>query len=186
MQIQLPEGRQPCEDGDGASGRCGRCLHPEYSEHPAHPAHPEHLALLGQRAHPGLAGHQGQQGACWPWPRHPPTARAGPHPSLEHSQAAGAAGGCCQDSDALLLLLLSAGQAVTAGNILVRQRGTTIHPGLNVGMGRDHTLYALVDGFVRYVRQPRTFNKPDRKFANIVPSRETKPTGTAEPVAPPS
>ncbi len=43
-----------------------------------------------------------------------------------------------------------AGQTVNAGTILVRQRGTRIHPGNNVGVGRDHTLYALIDGFVKY------------------------------------
>ena len=44
------------------------------------------------------------------------------------------------------------GQFVLAGNILVRQRGTKIHPGLNVGRGRDDTLYALIDGNVRFER----------------------------------
>lgn len=43
------------------------------------------------------------------------------------------------------------GQAVRAGNIIVRQRGTKFHPGSNVGLGRDHTLFALVDGTVRFV-----------------------------------
>jgi len=43
------------------------------------------------------------------------------------------------------------GEAVLAGNILVRQRGTKFHPGNNVGMGRDHTLFALVDGNVGFV-----------------------------------
>ncbi len=42
------------------------------------------------------------------------------------------------------------GETVTAGNILVRQRGTKIRPGTNVGMGRDYTLFALVDGIVAY------------------------------------
>ncbi len=42
------------------------------------------------------------------------------------------------------------GESVVAGNILVRQRGTTYHPGTNVGMGRDHTLFALVDGQVKF------------------------------------
>jgi large subunit ribosomal protein L27 len=42
------------------------------------------------------------------------------------------------------------GQLVNAGTIIVRQRGTRIHPGNNVGVGRDHTLYALVTGIVRY------------------------------------
>jgi large subunit ribosomal protein L27 len=43
-----------------------------------------------------------------------------------------------------------AGQTVSAGTILVRQRGTVIHPGVNVGVGKDYTLYALVDGIVKY------------------------------------
>ena len=43
-----------------------------------------------------------------------------------------------------------AGQTVNAGTILVRQRGTRIHPGNNVGVGRDHTLYALIDGIVKF------------------------------------
>jgi large subunit ribosomal protein L27 len=42
------------------------------------------------------------------------------------------------------------GQSVLAGNILVRQRGTRFHPGTNVGLGRDHTLFALVDGKVAF------------------------------------
>lgn len=47
------------------------------------------------------------------------------------------------------------GQYVAAGNILVRQRGTKIHPGENVGLGKDHTLFALIDGIVRYERKGR-------------------------------
>ena len=49
----------------------------------------------------------------------------------------------------------SDGQAVLAGNILVRQRGTKFHPGKNVGIGSDDTLYALVDGVVRFERLGR-------------------------------
>jgi large subunit ribosomal protein L27 len=45
-----------------------------------------------------------------------------------------------------------AGQTVTAGNILVRQLGTRVRPGKNVGMGRDYTLFALIDGIVEYER----------------------------------
>ena len=55
------------------------------------------------------------------------------------------------------------GQAATAGNILVRQRGTKIHPGNNVGIGSDDTLFALVDGKVRFERMGR-----DRKRVSIV------------------
>ena len=45
------------------------------------------------------------------------------------------------------------GQFVLAGNILVRQRGTKIYPGVNVGMGKDHTLYALITGYVKFERK---------------------------------
>ncbi|MCG0277587.1 MAG: 50S ribosomal protein L27 [Thermanaeromonas sp.] len=47
------------------------------------------------------------------------------------------------------------GQFVYAGNILVRQRGTKIHPGRNVGIGKDDTLYALIDGYVKFERKGR-------------------------------
>jgi large subunit ribosomal protein L27 len=50
------------------------------------------------------------------------------------------------------------GQAVIAGNIIVRQRGTKFHPGLNVGIGRDHTLFALTDGRVTFDRDGRRVN----------------------------
>lgn len=50
------------------------------------------------------------------------------------------------------------GQAVIAGNILIRQRGTKFHPGIGVGMGRDHTLFALVDGRVAFDRDSRRIN----------------------------
>ena len=42
------------------------------------------------------------------------------------------------------------GEIVRSGNIIVRQRGTKFHPGINVGIGRDHTLYATIDGFVKF------------------------------------
>ena len=51
------------------------------------------------------------------------------------------------------------GQTVTAGNILVRQLGTKFHPGANVGMGRDYTLFALVDGVVQFERKDRKRQK---------------------------
>jgi large subunit ribosomal protein L27 len=54
------------------------------------------------------------------------------------------------------------GQLVKAGNILVRQRGTEFHPGDNVGMGKDHTLFALVDGTVKFTI------KGERKRRTIV------------------
>ena len=59
------------------------------------------------------------------------------------------------------------GQHAKAGNIIKRQRGTVHHPGLNVGMGKDHTLYALVDGKVVF-----TQGKEGRRFINVEPQGE--------------
>jgi len=51
------------------------------------------------------------------------------------------------------------GEAVTAGSILVRQRGTTLHPGNNVGCGKDYTLFALIEGVVKFERKDKTRQK---------------------------
>lgn len=56
------------------------------------------------------------------------------------------------------------GEFVRAGNIIVRQRGTKIHPGKNVGMGKDHTLFALVDGTVVFGQKDK-----DRKKVSVIP-----------------
>ncbi len=58
-------------------------------------------------------------------------------------------------------------QVVTAGTIIVRQRGTRIHPGTNVGLGRDHTLFALIDGTVKFEHKTR-----DKKRASVYPFEE--------------
>jgi len=57
------------------------------------------------------------------------------------------------------------GQDVLAGNILVRQRGTKWHPGTNVGMGRDHTLFALVEGKVAFRTKAN-----DRTYVSVIPA----------------
>jgi large subunit ribosomal protein L27 len=57
------------------------------------------------------------------------------------------------------------GEAVVAGNIIIRQRGTKVHPGKNVGMGKDHTLFALVDGVVAFERKDKK-----RKQVSIIPA----------------
>ncbi|MBO7074259.1 MAG: 50S ribosomal protein L27 [Bacteroidales bacterium] len=56
------------------------------------------------------------------------------------------------------------GQAVIAGNIIVRQRGTQHYPGDNVGMGKDHTLFALTDGIVEFTKK-----REDRSYVNVIP-----------------
>ena len=62
------------------------------------------------------------------------------------------------------------GEAIRAGGIIVRQRGTQIHAGTNVGCGKDHTLFALVDGTVHY----RTKGPDQNKYANVVEAETAK------------
>ena len=57
-------------------------------------------------------------------------------------------------------------EAVVAGNIIIRQRGTKYHPGLNVGMGKDHTIFSLVDGFVKFGKK-----KNGKTFISVVPKQ---------------
>ncbi len=57
------------------------------------------------------------------------------------------------------------GESVVAGNIIIRQRGTKVHPGKNVGMGKDHTLFALVEGVVKFERKDKK-----RQQVSIVPA----------------
>ena len=60
------------------------------------------------------------------------------------------------------------GQAIPAGSIIVRQRGTKFHPGDNVGLGKDHTLYALVDGQVKF----QVKGKLNRHTVNVIPFQD--------------
>jgi len=65
-----------------------------------------------------------------------------------------------RDSEAKRLgVKVYGGEEIRAGGIIVRQRGTRLHPGVNVGMGKDHTLYARVDGHVKYVTRGPKGNK---------------------------
>jgi large subunit ribosomal protein L27 len=66
------------------------------------------------------------------------------------------------------------GEAVSAGSILVRQLGTVIHPGRNVKLGRDYTLYATLDGVVKYERMGR-----DRKRVSVYPAGAEAPAASA-------
>ena len=59
----------------------------------------------------------------------------------------------------------SDGQIVTAGNIIIRQRGTNVHPGNNVGIGSDDTLFALIDGTVKFERKGK-----DKKQVSVYPA----------------
>ena len=61
------------------------------------------------------------------------------------------------------------GEVCKAGNIIIRQRGTEFHPGNNMGMGKDHTLFALVDGTVSF-----KVTKEDRRYVSIIPAEATE------------
>lgn len=75
---------------------------------------------------------------------------------MAHKKAGGSTSNGRDSHSKRLGVKLFGGQAVLAGNIIVRQRGTKFHPGENVGLGKDHTLFAKADGFVRFaVKGPR-------------------------------
>jgi len=81
---------------------------------------------------------------------------------MAHKKAGGSSGNGRDSAGQRLGVKIFGGQKVSAGSILVRQRGTKIHPGMNVGLGRDHTLFAKIDGVVRYERMGK-----DRKKVSI-------------------
>jgi large subunit ribosomal protein L27 len=84
---------------------------------------------------------------------------------MAHKKAGGSTRNGRDSESKGLGLKKSGGQLVQAGNIIVRQRGTRYHPGANVGCGRDHTLFATVDGHVEFV----TRGPKNRKFVTVVP-----------------
>uniref|UniRef100_UPI0032B12110 50S ribosomal protein L27 n=1 Tax=uncultured Psychrobacter sp. TaxID=259303 RepID=UPI0032B12110 len=69
---------------------------------------------------------------------------------MAHKKAAGSSRNGRDSNPKMLGVKIFGGQAITAGNIIVRQRGTEFHAGEGVGMGRDHTLFALNDGVVKF------------------------------------
>ena len=72
---------------------------------------------------------------------------------MAHKKAGGSSKNGRDSESKRLGIKLFGGQAAKAGGIIVRQRGTRFHPGVNVGCGRDHTLFAKADGFVRFERK---------------------------------
>jgi large subunit ribosomal protein L27 len=81
---------------------------------------------------------------------------------MAHKKGVGSSKNGRESHSKRLGVKLFGGEVAKAGNILVRQRGTTHHPGQNVGIGKDHTLYALVDGVVTFRR-----GKDNRSFLSI-------------------
>ncbi|MCC5874344.1 MAG: 50S ribosomal protein L27 [Gammaproteobacteria bacterium] len=85
---------------------------------------------------------------------------------MAHKKAGGSTRNGRDSESKRLGVKLYGGQAVVSGNILVRQRGTQFHPGENVGLGRDHTLFATSNGSVKFdVRGPKK-----RRYVSVVPA----------------
>ena len=72
---------------------------------------------------------------------------------MAHKKGAGSSRNGRESESKRLGVKLYGGQVVKAGNIIVRQRGTVHHPGNNVGLGRDHTLFAMIDGKVKFTKK---------------------------------
>ena len=87
---------------------------------------------------------------------------------MAHKKGQGSSHNGRESESQRLGLIRADGQIVPAGNILVRQRGTKIHPGTNVGIGSDDTLYAKVTGKVKFERLGR-----DKKKVSVYPVEET-------------
>jgi large subunit ribosomal protein L27 len=83
---------------------------------------------------------------------------------MAHKKGAGSSKNGRESHSKRLGVKIFGGQLAIAGNIIIRQRGTKHHPGLNVGIGKDHTLFALVDGTVQFKRR-----SDDKSFVSIVP-----------------
>jgi large subunit ribosomal protein L27 len=83
---------------------------------------------------------------------------------MAHKKGAGSSRNGRESESKRLGIKLFGGQGAKAGNIIVRQRGTVHNPGLNVGMGKDHTLFALIDGVVEFKRKIN-----NKSFVSVVP-----------------
>jgi large subunit ribosomal protein L27 len=86
---------------------------------------------------------------------------------MAHKKGVGSSKNGRESESKRLGVKIFGGQQAKAGNIIKRQRGTVHHPGLNVGMGKDHTIYALIDGVVVF-----TTGKNGRSYINVQPIAE--------------
>ena len=84
---------------------------------------------------------------------------------MAHKKAGGSSRNGRDSESKRLGLKKYGGEYVKAGNIIVRQRGTKFHPGENVGIGRDHTLFAKIDGQLKFVKKGSKM----RQFATVIP-----------------
>jgi large subunit ribosomal protein L27 len=85
---------------------------------------------------------------------------------MAHKKAGGSSKNGRDSESKRLGVKIYGGERVVAGNIIVRQRGTKFHPGVNVGVGRDHTLYAKADGQVKFQKK----GPKNRQFVSVEPS----------------
>lgn len=83
---------------------------------------------------------------------------------MAHKKGVGSSRNGRESESKRLGVKIFGGQAAIAGNIIVRQRGTKHHPGTNVGLGRDHTLFALADGLVKFKK-----GRNDRSYVHVEP-----------------
>ena len=83
---------------------------------------------------------------------------------MAHKKGAGSSRNGRESESKRLGVKIFGGQAAKAGNIIVRQRGTKHHPGTNVGIGKDHTLFALTDGTVEFRKK-----KDNKSYVSILP-----------------
>jgi large subunit ribosomal protein L27 len=86
---------------------------------------------------------------------------------MAHKKGAGSSRNGRESESKRLGVKVYGGQAAKAGNIIVRQRGTTHHPGKNVGMGKDHTLFALIEGTVEFKKKQN-----NRSYVSVIPVAE--------------
>jgi len=84
---------------------------------------------------------------------------------MAHKKGVGSSNNGRESQSKRLGVKIFGGQRAIAGNIIVRQRGTAHHPGLNVGLGKDHTLFALVDGTVQFRKK-----RDNRSYVSIIPA----------------
>jgi len=86
---------------------------------------------------------------------------------MAHKKGAGSSSNGRESHSKRLGVKIYGGQFAKAGSIIIRQRGTVHSPGLNVGIGKDHTLFALVDGIVEFTKKQK-----DRSFVSVLPFEE--------------
>ncbi len=84
---------------------------------------------------------------------------------MAHKKGAGSSNNGRESHAKRLGVKIFGGQACIAGNIIVRQRGTKHHPDVNVGIGKDHTLYALTDGVVTFKKK-----RDDKSYVSVIPA----------------